>query len=101
MNIELEEWGFWSTAMASVALYGTVDGKYVRLAFAGEPLSELFGVANEPFVIEKAFRQNEKFMEEIARDVIEAGRIEQDGSILLDKEDLLPYFQRRAATAPA
>lgn len=40
-------------------------------------------------------------MKEIARDVIEAGRIREDGTLMLHKEDLLPYFERRAATAPA
>lgn len=101
MKIEFEEWGVWSTAVRSVALYGTVDGRYVRLAFSGSALAELFGVEDDPFAVETAFMRNQKFMEEIARDFIEAGKLEDDGSILLETDDLLPYFERRAATARA
>lgn len=101
MKIEFEEWGRWSSAMSSVALYGTVDGRYVRLAFSGSALAELFGVKKDPILLQETFMRNEKFMEEIARDFIEAGRLEDDGSILLEKEDLRPYFERRAATARA
>lgn len=101
MNLEFEKWGEWSSAMRSVALYGTLDGQYVRLAFSGSALAQLFYVEDDPFIVETTFMRNQQFMEEIARDVIEAGKLEDDGSILLEKEDLLPYFERRAATARA
>lgn len=35
MKIEFEEWGEWSTAVESVALYGKVDGRRLKLAFSG------------------------------------------------------------------
>jgi len=101
MKIEFEEWGKWSTAVECVALYGRVDGRPFRIAFSGTALSELFGLPRKPFVLQEAFRVNQAFMNEIARDVIETGRLREDGSVMLHKEDLLPYFERRAATAPA
>ena len=101
MKIEFEEWGEWSAAVESVALYGKVDGRPFGVAFSGKALSELFDVPEEPFVVEKAFRLNQAFMNEIARDAIEAGRLRANGKVMLHKEDLLPYFERRAATARA
>jgi hypothetical protein len=100
MKIEFEEWGVWSTAMKAVALYGTVDDRGFGIAFSGKALSELFEVAHDRFVVENAFMRNQEFMNEIARDVIENGRLREDGTVVLYKEDLLPYFERRAATAP-
>lgn len=101
MKIELDEWGQWSSAMRSVAQYGRVDGRGFGIAYAGKALSELFGVPNEPHVLKNTFMRNQAFMNEISRHVIESGRLREDYTVYLTKEDLLPYFQRQVATAPA
>lgn len=101
MTFEFEKWGIWNRAYEGVALYGVADGRGVGLLFAGEVLAEFFNVANEPDRIENAFNRNKKFMEEIARSVIEAGRLGERRRVILERKDLLPYFEKRAATAPA
>ena len=101
MKIKFDEWGEWSEAVASVAQYGTVDGRPFVIAYAGTALAELFGVANEPYVLEYAFMRNQAFMNEISLDIIESGRLRADYKVVLYKKDLIPYFERRAATATA
>ena len=101
MKITFAKWGRWNTALECVALYGTVDGRRFGIAFSGTAISEFFGVEKDPFVIENAFMRNQAFMNEIAREVIEAGRLEEDNTLILHKKDLLSYLERRAATAPA
>src|SRR5688500_18911086 len=101
MNIEFENKATWNDAYEGVTLYGVADGRGVGLLFAGEVLAEFFDVPNDPDRIEYAFKLNKKFMEEIARSVIEAGKLRDDRKVILERADLLPYFEKRAATAPA
>jgi Protein of unknown function (DUF1488) len=85
----------------SVELSGVVDGRYFGIIFSTDALAELFQVPHDPYDVENAFMRNQAFMEEIARDIIERGKLDEEGEACLSKEDLLPYFERRAATAPA
>ena len=100
MNITFETWT-WNEVYEGVALYGNADGRGVGLLFAGEVLAELFDVPNDPLRIVNAFKWNRAFIEEIARSVIEAGKLRDHRKVILERKDLLPYFEKRAATAPA
>ena len=103
MNIEFKEWlwGRWNGDLSVVTLHGTMDFESVCVGFGATDLSELFGVQRDSNMLREAFAENREFLEKIARAWIRAGRLEDDGNLHLTKEDLLPYFEKRAATAPA
>lgn len=101
MKIEFEDWGIWNEEYEAVVLHGTVDGQGFALIYAAEVLAELFDVSNKPNRLEGVFKQNMEFMQHIGRSVIEAGMLRWDGIVILERKDLLPYFEKRAATAPA
>ena len=101
MNFEFDEWGWWNDAYESVTLYGAADGDRFVLAFACEAIAEFLGVPNEPREVQYAFNQNKAFMEEIARDIVESGKLDYDRTRILESEQLLPYFENRAAIARA
>ncbi|HEV7237854.1 MAG TPA: hypothetical protein VGQ36_01335 [Thermoanaerobaculia bacterium] len=103
MNIEFEEWIWtqWNGDLSVVTLHGTMDFQPFCVGFGVAALSELFGVQRDSKMLREAFAENREFLEKIARVWIRAGRLEDDGNLFLAKEDLLPYFEKRAATAPA
>ena len=102
MNIEFEEWIWtqWNGDLSVVTLHGNVDFQPFCVGFGVTALSELFGVQRHPNRLRDAFEENREFLEGIAQKWIRAGRLEDDGNLFLTKEDLLPYFEKRAATAP-
>jgi hypothetical protein len=103
MNIEFKEciWTQWNGELSVVTLHGTVGFfEPFCVGFGVTALSELFGVQHHPNRLREAFEENRQFLEGIARSWIRAGKLE-DGNLFLEKADLLPYFEKRAATAPA
>ena len=101
MKFEFAEWGWWSDDYISVVLFGVVDGKEFGLAFASEVLAEFFDVPKTPSRLQEVFNRNKALMEEISRDLVEAGKLGDDEFALVYRKDLLPYFERRAASARA
>lgn len=102
MNVEFKEWLWvqWNGDVSSVMLFGTVNFESVSVGFGATTLSELFGVQRELKVLRETVAKNREFLEKIARAWIRAGRLE-DGTLHLTKENLLPYFEKRATNAPA
>jgi len=101
MKITFGEQCRWVDGLDGVASAATVDGKVVPFIMEGRALAEYFGVLNKPWPIEAAYIRNHEFLEEIVRDAIQRGKFNRLGEVWLGKKDLLPYFEKRAATAPA
>jgi hypothetical protein len=105
MNVEFKEW-MWSQyhgrqySGLSLTLHGAVNFEPVCVGFGVTGLSELFGVQHDEKKLREAVETNREFLEKIARAWIRAGRLDDDRFLHLTKEDLRPFFQRRAATAP-
>jgi len=106
MNVELKEWT-WSQyhgqqySGLSLTIHGAVDFEPVCVGFGVTGLSELLGTQHDTDKLRGAVEANREFLEKIARDWIRSGRLDDDGFVHLTKEDLRPYFERRATTAPA
>ncbi len=104
MTVEFKEW-LWCQfhgrqySGLSLTLHGTVDfEESVCVGFEVTGLSELFEVQQDE--LRAAVEANSEFLKKIARAWVRARRLD-DGFVHLTKEDLRPFFQRRAATAPA
>jgi hypothetical protein len=101
MNIEFHKQIYWARGMRGVASSVKVDGKVISFIMEGRALAEYFGVPNEDWRIEKAYLQNRPFLEEIVIDAIQRGMFNKFGEVLLGKDELTPYFEKRSASAPA
>jgi hypothetical protein len=103
MNVEFKEWLWtrWNGDLSVVTLHGTVDFEPVCVGFGAADLSELFGVQRDSKMLREAVAENQEFLEKISKVWIRAGRLEDDGTLHLTKENLRPYFEKRSATAPA
>ncbi|MGZ5432349.1 MAG: DUF1488 family protein [Thermoanaerobaculia bacterium] len=102
MNITFREQFYWADGLLrGVASSATVDDKVVPFILEGRALAEYFGVEDKQWPIEVAYMRNRAFLEEIVRDAIERGMFNRWGEVLLGKRELTPYFEKRAASAPA
>lgn len=101
MTITFEKDIHWTPALEGVVTWARVDGKRVGCVFEGRVIAEHFGAENSPSRIEAAFWVNRAFLWDIARDAIERGMFNRFGEVLLGKHELLPYFEKSRATAPA
>lgn len=101
MKIDFEKEIFWSSGLEGVGTWAIVDGKRVGCVFEGRAIAEYFGAENRQWPIELTYLRNRTFMEEIVRDAIERGMVDERNELLLGKRELTPYFEKRAVTAPA
>jgi hypothetical protein len=101
MNITFDAVSHWMDGLDGLGSWATVDGKRVHFILEGRALAEYFGVENKPWPIQAAYIRNHEFVQEIVRDAIQRGKFNPWGEVLLGKKDLIPYFEKRSATAPA
>lgn len=104
MNVEFKEWLWvrWNGDLSVGTLHGTVDFEEpVCVGFGATDLSELFGVQRDSEMLREAVAKNREFLEQIASGWLRAGRLDDHGTVHLTKENLLPYFEKRSASAPA
>lgn len=99
MNIQFDEQVKWTPALEGVAIWMTVDGKRVGCVMEGRVLAKHFGVENRAWKLEEAFLVHREFLQEIIRDAIARGMVNEHNHLLLGKRELMPYLEK--ATAPA
>jgi hypothetical protein len=65
-----------------------VDGMRVLCLISGEALQDHFDAGDRHESMEEAFLRNRKIIEDIARALIESGRVDQTGKILIRGADV-------------
>lgn len=98
MNITFDEQISWTPALEGVVTWATVDGNKVGCVLEGRVIAEYFAVENKRGRIKHAYLVNRAFLEEIVRDAIERGMVDERNELLLGKRELAPYFEKRAAS---
>lgn len=85
----------WSIDFDAVSLDLEVDGAFVRAVVFEEGLHELFGAdQGDPGHMKEAYLRNQAGIDACVVEMIESGKVEEDGYVFIEPEDLIAYFER-------
>jgi len=78
----------WDGDHYGMAFPAYVDGKRILCLISGEALQDYFGASGRHEAMEEAFLRNRGLIESIAHALIETGRLEESGKVLIRGADV-------------
>ena len=88
MNVTFDREYRWDGDRYGIAFPAAVDGRRALCLISGEALQDCFGASGRHDSMEEAFLRNRQSIESIARALIESGRIDQSGQVLIHGADV-------------